>query len=75
MFYRLILIGVACAKYYESTWNCRLGGELVRVYLLGEAVILGLVTLLILVIVRHSSRGSIMDTHARRCVEPLLMFK
>nr|XP_012219992.1 PREDICTED: sn1-specific diacylglycerol lipase beta-like isoform X2 [Linepithema humile] len=36
---------------------------------------LGIVTLLILIIIRHSARGAIMDTHARRYVEPLLMFK
>ncbi|CAL1674387.1 unnamed protein product [Lasius platythorax] len=71
----LILIGIACVRYYEDTWNCRLGGELVRVYLLGEAVMLSIVTLLILIIIRHSSRGTIMDTHARRYVEPLLIIK
>ncbi|XP_011155854.1 diacylglycerol lipase-beta isoform X1 [Solenopsis invicta] len=71
----LILIGIACARYYEDTWNCRLGGELVRVYLLGEAVMLGIVTLLILIIIRHSARGAIMDTHARCYVQPLLTVK
>ncbi|XP_029663024.1 sn1-specific diacylglycerol lipase beta-like [Formica exsecta] len=71
----LILIGIVCARYYEDTWNCRLGGELVRVYLLGEAVMLSIVTLLILIIIRHSARGNIMDTHARCYVEPLLMIK
>ncbi|XP_071573834.1 diacylglycerol lipase-beta-like isoform X1 [Temnothorax nylanderi] len=71
----LILIGIACVRYYEDTWNCRLGGELVRVYLLGEAVMLGIVTLLILIIIRHSARGAIMDTHARRYVQPLLTVK
>ncbi|XP_020283723.1 sn1-specific diacylglycerol lipase beta-like isoform X2 [Pseudomyrmex gracilis] len=70
-----ILIGIACGKYYEDTWNCRLGGELVRVYLLGEAVMLGIITLLILIIIRQSAKGAIMDTHARRYVEPLLMIK
>jgi len=75
VFYRLILIGIACIKYYENTWNYQLGGELVRAYLLGEAIILGIVTLLILVIIRHSAKGAIMDTHARRYVEPLLMIK
>lgn len=71
----LILTGIACIKYYENTWNCQLGGELVRAYLLGEAVMLGIVTLLVLVIIRHSAKGAIMDTHARRYVEPLLMIK
>jgi len=75
VFYRLILIGIACVRYYEDTWNCRLGGELVRVYFLGEAVMLGIVTLLILMIIRHSARGTIMDTHARRYVQPFLMVK
>ncbi|XP_032669809.1 sn1-specific diacylglycerol lipase beta-like isoform X1 [Odontomachus brunneus] len=71
----LTLIGVACARYYENTWNCRLGGDLVRAYLIGEAVVLSIVTLLTLVIIRHSAKGAIMDTHARRYVEPLLTIK
>lgn len=75
IFYRLILIGVACARYYENTWSCQLGGDLVRAYLIGEAVMLSIVTLLILIIIRHSAKGAIMDTHARRYVEPLLIIK
>ncbi|KAG7206521.1 hypothetical protein KM043_003864 [Ampulex compressa] len=70
-----ILIGVACARYYKSTWNCHHGGELVRAYLLGEALILGITMFFLLLIVRHSAKGSIMDTHARRYVEPLLTIK
>ncbi|XP_066586565.1 diacylglycerol lipase-beta-like [Prorops nasuta] len=71
----LILIGVASVKYYEETWNCRSGGELVRVYLVGESTILGIVTLLIFMIVRQSAKGSITNTAARRSVEPLLTVK
>lgn len=71
----LILIGVACMKYYKDTWNCQLGGELVRVYLLGEAAILGTALLFMFVIVRHSAKGSIMDKQARKYVQPLLTVK
>lgn len=73
--YRLILIGIGCVKYYASTWKCQLGGDVVRVYLLGEVTILGIVMILTFFIIRYSSRGSITDTHARRYVEPLLTVK
>ncbi|XP_003701851.1 diacylglycerol lipase-beta isoform X1 [Megachile rotundata] len=71
----LMLIGGACYKYYEYTWSCRLGGELVRVYLLGEAVFLLISIIFMLVIVRHSAKGAIMDTRARKYVEPLVTAK
>lgn len=71
----LILIAIACARYYEDTWNCRLGGDLVRIYLLGEAAILGVAMLFMLIIMRQSAKGSIMDTHARKYVQPLLTIK
>ncbi|XP_043487302.1 diacylglycerol lipase-beta-like [Polistes fuscatus] len=71
----LILIGIGCIKYYSSTWKCQQGGDLVRVYLLGEAIILGIVMILTFFIIRYSSRGSITDTHSRRYVEPLLTVK
>ncbi|KAK2576891.1 hypothetical protein KPH14_005516 [Odynerus spinipes] len=70
-----ILVGIGCAKYYESTWKCRAGGDLVRVYLLGEMVILGVIIILTFFIIKYSSKGSIIDTHARRYVEPLLTIK
>ena len=71
----LILIGAACYKYYEYTWSCHLGGELVRIYLFGEIAFLITSMLFMLVIVRHSAKGSIMDTKARKYVEPLLTVK
>lgn len=71
----LILIAIGCVKYYANTWKCRLGGDVVRVYLLGEVTILSIVMILTLFIIRYSSRGSITDTHARRYVEPLLTVK
>lgn len=71
----LILIGIGCLKYYESTWQCRAGGDFVRVYLLGIVVILGTVMVLTCLIIRYSSKGSVSDTHARRYVEPLLTIK
>ncbi|XP_063983800.1 diacylglycerol lipase-beta-like [Diachasmimorpha longicaudata] len=70
-----VLIGIACMRYYGETWKCKTGGELVRVFLAGELVILGTVTILVFVIVNHSARGSIVDTYARRLVEPLLTVK
>ncbi|XP_043260888.1 diacylglycerol lipase-beta-like isoform X1 [Colletes gigas] len=71
----LILIGSACGRYYQYTWSCRLGGELVRVYLLGQVAFLAVTILFMLIIVRHSAKGSIMETRARKFVEPLLTVK
>ncbi|XP_014208367.1 sn1-specific diacylglycerol lipase beta-like [Copidosoma floridanum] len=71
----LVLIGIACWKYYGETWRCKSGGDLVRVYLVGELAILGSVTILLLFIVNHSARGSITDTYARRYVQPMLTLK
>ncbi|OXU20644.1 hypothetical protein TSAR_014395 [Trichomalopsis sarcophagae] len=71
----LVLIGIACLRYYGETWKCRSGGDLVRVFLIGEMAILGIVTILIIFIVNHSARGSIADTYARRYVQPLLTVK
>lgn len=71
----LSLIVIACVKYYEYTWSCQLGGELVRVYLLGEIAFLAVSILFMLIIIKLSSKGSIMETHARKYVEPLLTVK
>ena len=62
-------------RFYGETWKCRTGGELVRVFLAGEMVILGVVTILVFIIVNNSARGSITDTYARRFVQPLLTVK
>ncbi|XP_033330758.1 diacylglycerol lipase-beta [Megalopta genalis] len=70
-----ILIGTACVRYYQYTWNCRLGGDLVRVFLLGQVTYLLLTVVFMLLIVRHSMKGSIMETQARKYVEPLLTVK
>lgn len=72
---RLILIGIGCVKYYASTWKCQVGGDIVRAYLLGEVIILGIVMIITFFIIKFSSKGSITDTHARRYVEPLLTVK
>ncbi|CAK9804113.1 Diacylglycerol lipase-beta [Anthophora quadrimaculata] len=71
----LILIGTACARYYKHTWSCQLGGELVRVYLLGEIVFLVTSILFMLIIAKQSAKGTIMETRARKYVEPLLTMK
>ncbi|XP_076176575.1 diacylglycerol lipase-beta isoform X2 [Ptiloglossa arizonensis] len=71
----LILIGSACVRYYQYTWSCQLGGELVRVYLLGQITFLAVSILFMLIIVRHSAKGCIMETCARKYVEPLLTVK
>ncbi|XP_015595819.1 sn1-specific diacylglycerol lipase beta isoform X2 [Cephus cinctus] len=71
----IVLMSIALARYYGETWNCRMGGELVRVFLIGEIVILGVVIILTFAIVNHSARGSITDTYARRFVQPLLTVK
>ncbi|XP_008558355.1 diacylglycerol lipase-beta [Microplitis demolitor] len=70
-----VLIGIACLRYYGETWQCQVGGQLVRVFFGGELVILGVVTILVFIMVNHSARGSITDTYARRFVEPLLTVK
>ncbi|XP_078053515.1 diacylglycerol lipase-beta isoform X2 [Augochlora pura] len=70
-----ILIGTACLRYYQYTWNCQLGGVLVRVFLLGQLTYLLLTMVFMLLIVRYSVKGSIMDTKARKYVEPLLTVK
>ncbi|XP_058804009.1 diacylglycerol lipase-beta-like [Phymastichus coffea] len=71
----LVLVGVACQRYYGETWKCRSGGDLVRIFLVGELAILAAATILIVFIVNHSARGSIADTYARRYVQPLLTVK
>ena len=71
----LALIGIACVRYYQYTWSCHLGGELVRVYLIGQVALLITSLLFMLIIVRQSAKGSIMETRARKCVEPLLTVK
>ncbi|CAL7933804.1 unnamed protein product [Xylocopa violacea] len=71
----LILIGIACSRYYQFTWGCQSGGELVRAYLLGVIAFLVTSECLMLVIVRQSAKGSIMETRARKYVEPLLTVK
>lgn len=72
---RLILIGVACGRYYQYTWSCQSGGELVRVFFLGQLAYLILSILFMAIIVRHSAKGSIMDSRARKYVQPLLTVK
>ncbi|XP_031774668.1 sn1-specific diacylglycerol lipase beta-like [Apis florea] len=71
----LVPIVITCIKYYEYTWNCQSGGVLVRVYLLGEGSFLIISILLLLIIIKLSSRGSIMETQARKYVEPFLAIK
>ncbi|XP_017792702.1 PREDICTED: sn1-specific diacylglycerol lipase beta-like [Habropoda laboriosa] len=71
----LILITTACIRYYAYTWRCQLGGELVRVYLIGELVFLVTSILFILIIARQSAKGTIMEARDRKYVEPLLTIK
>ncbi|XP_050581951.1 diacylglycerol lipase-beta-like isoform X1 [Bombus affinis] len=71
----LSLIVTVCVRYYEHTWSCQSGGELVRVYLLGEVAFLVVSILFMLIITRLSAKGSIMETHARKHVEPILTVK
>lgn len=73
--FRFILIGIACVKYYPETWRCRSGGDLVRIFFIGELAFLATVTVLLIFIVNHSSRGSIVDTYSRRYVPALLTVK
>lgn len=69
------LIGVATCRYYSATYNCTTGGELIRIYLIGKLVTLGLVSLLLIVIMNRSAQGSIVDVYSRRHVPKLLALK
>ncbi|XP_073981995.1 diacylglycerol lipase-beta-like isoform X2 [Rhodnius prolixus] len=78
LFIRLLwmsLIGVATCRYYSATYNCTTGGELIRIYLIGKLVTLGLVSLLLIVIMNRSAQGSIVDVYSRRHVPKLLALK
>ncbi|KAF7989027.1 hypothetical protein HCN44_007337 [Aphidius gifuensis] len=70
-----VLLGIACLRYYDETWKCKIGGGIVRVFFIGELIIILIVIVLSFIMVNQSSRGSITDTYARRFVPPLLTFK
>lgn len=70
-----VLLGIACLKYYDETWKCKIGGGIVRVFFIGELILILIVIVLSFIMVNQSSRGSITDTYARRFVPPLLTFK
>ncbi|RZF36575.1 hypothetical protein LSTR_LSTR010686 [Laodelphax striatellus] len=71
----LSLMGTVTGRYYRYTWTCATGGDFVRVYLIGTCVLLAVVLLVLIALVCHSARGSIVDTHARRHVPLLLGIK
>jgi hypothetical protein len=47
----------------------------IKTYLIGDATVVALNILILLLMIYHSSRGSITDIKARRFVSPLLYFK
>ncbi|KAK9512943.1 hypothetical protein O3M35_001247 [Rhynocoris fuscipes] len=78
LFIRLLwlsLIGVATCRYYNATFNCTSGGELIRTYLIGKLTFLVIVCLLLVIIINRSAQGSIVDVHARRHVPKLMAIK
>ncbi|CAB0010550.1 unnamed protein product [Nesidiocoris tenuis] len=72
---RISLIGVATCRYYNLTYECSAGGELVRAYLVGKLAILSLVSILLLVIMNRSAQGAICDVYSRRHVPKLIAIK
>lgn len=78
LFIRLIwlsLLGTAACRYYNATFSCTSGGELIRVYLIGKLTILCIVSVLCMVIMNRSAQGSIVDVWARRHVPSLMGLK
>ncbi|BES97276.1 neural stem cell-derived dendrite regulator [Nesidiocoris tenuis] len=78
LFIRIVwisLIGVATCRYYNLTYECSAGGELVRAYLVGKLAILSLVSILLLVIMNRSAQGAICDVYSRRHVPKLIAIK
>lgn len=71
----LIVMAVITERYYLYTFTCSVGGDFVRVYLLGMLILLTVVVILLIAIVNRSAQGSIVDVHARRHVPPLIAVK
>ncbi|KDR09371.1 Sn1-specific diacylglycerol lipase beta, partial [Zootermopsis nevadensis] len=71
----LILLSLACARYFPHTWFCSEGGVFVRVYMIGVLTILACNIVLLVPLVNRSAQGAILDTAARRVVAPILTVK
>uniref|UniRef100_A0A1B6E9M6 sn-1-specific diacylglycerol lipase n=1 Tax=Clastoptera arizonana TaxID=38151 RepID=A0A1B6E9M6_9HEMI len=71
----LILMAVVTKRYYTYTFTCSVGGEFVRVYLIGMLVLISIAIILLLAIVNRSAQGSIVDVQARKHVPLLLGIK
>lgn len=71
----LVLVGFVFSRYYDATWQCESGGDVVRVYLAGIIALLSTIMVLLIVIVNRSAQGSIMDIESRKYVPALLMIK
>lgn len=71
----LVLMILVMVRYYPYTWDCSVGGEYVRAYLIGMITLLSLIILLLIVLVNRSAQGAVMDLETRKCVPPLLLFK
>ncbi|XP_059622372.1 diacylglycerol lipase-beta-like isoform X2 [Phlebotomus argentipes] len=71
----LILIGIVTEHYWDQTWNCIEDGLGVQIYLGGTLALIILNLLLLIGLTNRSAQGSITETHLRRMVVPLLVFK
>lgn len=71
----LVLLCLACARYFPYTWQCPEGGVFVRVYMIGVLTILSCNMVLLVPLVNRSAQGAILDTAVRRLVAPLLTVK
>lgn len=68
-------MAVVTKRYYSYTFTCSVGGDFVRVYLIGMLVLISVATILLLALVNRSAQGSIVDVQARRHVPLLLGMK
>ncbi|XP_063221652.1 diacylglycerol lipase-beta-like [Bacillus rossius redtenbacheri] len=71
----LVLVAVVLCRYYEATWECSRGGDLVRIYLAGKLALLGTIVCVLMVLVNRSAQGAVMDTEARRFVPAIVATK
>jgi len=73
--FRLSLLACATSRYYPLTYECRHGGDFIRVYLVGMLAVLALTMVTLVLLINRSAQGAITDTSARKSVTYILAFK
>lgn len=69
-------MSVVLDKYWTTTLvACEEDGLTIRIYLLGTIVLISVNLILLVLLVNRSAQGSIVETHLRRLVAPLLVVK